>query len=52
MERRRAMDGRVKKRKAETLDVNNDRLSKKLSTLNLGSYSLRIHSVRTRANFS
>ncbi|KAL5345719.1 hypothetical protein ACLOAV_009473 [Pseudogymnoascus australis] len=29
------MDGRVKKRKAETQDFNNDRLSKKLSTLNL-----------------
>lgn len=46
MERRRAMDGRVKKRKAETQDFNNDRLSKKLSTLNLGSYSLLIRFFR------
>lgn len=36
------MDGRVKKRKAETLDFNNDRLSKKLHALNLGSYLLLI----------
>lgn len=39
------MDGRVRKRKAETLDFNNDRLSKKLSTLNLGSYLLLIRFV-------
>lgn len=46
------MDGRVKKRKAETLDFNNDRLSKKLSTLNLGSYLLLILSLGTWADFS
>ncbi|KFY24823.1 hypothetical protein V493_05016 [Pseudogymnoascus sp. VKM F-4281 (FW-2241)] len=44
MERRRAMDGRVKKRKAaETLDSTNDRLSKKLSTLNLDHNADHLH---------
>lgn len=46
------MDGRIKKRKAETLDFNNDRLSKKLSTLNLGRYLLLILSFGTWADFS
>ncbi|KFY06549.1 hypothetical protein V492_07963 [Pseudogymnoascus sp. VKM F-4246] len=51
MERRRAMDGRVKKRKAETLDFNNDRLSKKLSTLNLDHNVDHLHaSVEQRPN--
>ncbi|KFY36938.1 hypothetical protein V495_07508 [Pseudogymnoascus sp. VKM F-4514 (FW-929)] len=51
MERRRAMDGRVRKRKAETLDFNNDRLSKKLSTLNLEHNADRLHaSVEQRPN--
>ncbi|KFZ01011.1 hypothetical protein V501_10281 [Pseudogymnoascus sp. VKM F-4519 (FW-2642)] len=51
MERRRAMDGRVKKRKAETLDVNNDRLSKKLSTLNLDHNADHLHAcVEQRPN--
>ncbi|KFY84187.1 hypothetical protein V500_09519 [Pseudogymnoascus sp. VKM F-4518 (FW-2643)] len=51
MERRRAMDGRVKKRKAETLDFNNDRLSKKLSTLNLEHNADHLHAtVEQRPN--
>ncbi|OBT77214.1 hypothetical protein VF21_04105 [Pseudogymnoascus sp. 05NY08] len=45
------MDGRVKKRKAETLDFSNDRLSKKLSTLNLDHNADHLHaSVEQRPN--
>ncbi|OBT69986.1 hypothetical protein VE03_00565 [Pseudogymnoascus sp. 23342-1-I1] len=45
------MDGRVKKRKAETQDFNNDRLSKKLSTLNLEHNADHLHaSVEQRPN--
>lgn len=36
------MDGRVRKRKAETLDINNERLSKKLRNLNLDHNGDRI----------
>ncbi|ELR05885.1 hypothetical protein GMDG_07658 [Pseudogymnoascus destructans 20631-21] len=51
MEHRRAMDGRVKKRKAETLNFNDDRLSKKLSTLNLDHNADHLHaSVEQRPN--
>lgn len=38
MERRRATDGRVTKRKAESQDITNERLSKRLESLNLGLY--------------
>ncbi|OBT89401.1 hypothetical protein VE02_02034 [Pseudogymnoascus sp. 03VT05] len=45
------MDGRVKKRKAETLDFSNDRLSKKLSTLNLDHNADHLYaSVEQRPN--
>lgn len=50
MECRRATDGRVKKRKAESQDINNERLSKRLGLLNLGLHSLAFCFMRDLAD--
>lgn len=47
MDTRQATGGRIRKRKAESQD-GNDRLSKRLSLLNLGRYSLFLHSQKPK----